>query len=433
MHYLQNILVSSWQVTGEMAPYLLLGFLIAGVLSVFISPQWIERHLGGRGWGPIFKSTLFGVPLPLCSCGVIPVTASIYRHGASRGATSAFLLSTPQTGVDSILATYALLGPVYAVYRPIAALVTGILGGWLVNLGTRSMADRDDAAATEASAACSDACCATEQPGGKVTRAFRYGFMTLPRDLAKSLMIGILIAGLISAFVQQNALADYLGGGLLSMLVMLAVGIPIYVCSTASIPIAVGFIHMGASPGAALVFLIAGPATNAATISVMWGLLGRRTTFIYLAVVAVGSLLAGFSLDWVYRYFTEGGYRMTEHVHSPEGYWLLHVSAVALLAILLFSLLPERWLKRPSRRLQAPAMEPAEPGNGRHLSMEVSGMTCSHCVATVQRTLTETAGVQRAEVSLDPGRAEVYGNNFDPEQVARAVRELGYKVTPLDQ
>ena len=128
-----DILVASWSVLAEMSPYLLFGFFVAGVLSVFISADWVEHHLGGRGLGQVFKASLFGVPLPLCSCGVLPVAASLRRQGASRGATTAFMLSTPQTGVDSIAVTYGLLGPFVAVVRPLAAFVTGLVGGTMVH------------------------------------------------------------------------------------------------------------------------------------------------------------------------------------------------------------------------------------------------------------------------------------------------------------
>ncbi|MEO0515076.1 MAG: permease, partial [Planctomycetota bacterium] len=131
MEYVSHILIAFWATLAEMAPWLIFGFVAAGVLSVFFSTRFIERHLGGRGLGPVFKASVLGVPLPICSCGVIPVSASLYRHGASKGATSSFLLSTPQTGVDSILATYALMGPVFAVTRPVIALVNGVLGGLL--------------------------------------------------------------------------------------------------------------------------------------------------------------------------------------------------------------------------------------------------------------------------------------------------------------
>ena len=186
----------SWAVLGEMAPYLLFGFLMAGVLSVCISPEFVERHLGGRGFGPVVKAALFGVPLPLCSCGVIPVAASFRRHGASRAATTSFLLSTPQTGVDSIAITYALLGAAFAIYRPIIALATGLLGGLLVMLFGRSK--RNGGPADDQPPECHDSCCSEEGPKRNIVwRALEHGFITLPRDIGWPLLIGVVFAGAI--------------------------------------------------------------------------------------------------------------------------------------------------------------------------------------------------------------------------------------------
>ena len=176
-----------WEVVGEMSPYLLLGFGLAGVLFVLISPRVVERHLGGRGIWPVFKASLFGVPLPLCSCGVIPVSASLRRHGASKAATIAFLLSTPQTGVDSIAVTYGLLGPVFAIFRPIAALVTGFVGGGLVQiLGEPNETDTANESATDT---CTEVCCADRSARGVLSRVLRYGLVTLPRDIGAALLL----------------------------------------------------------------------------------------------------------------------------------------------------------------------------------------------------------------------------------------------------
>ncbi|GAG17782.1 unnamed protein product, partial [marine sediment metagenome] len=256
-----------------------LGFLVAGALSVCVSPAWVERHLGGRGLGPVLKASLLGVPLPLCSCGVIPVSASIHRHGASRAATTSFLLSTPQTGVDSIAVTYALLGPVFAVFRPVAALLTGFIGGGLVQL----LGDpgRTNGTNKVEPPTCTDSCCTGHRDENMFLRILRYGFVTLPRDIGLALLLGILVAGAMAALVPQDSLNAYIGGGLLSILLLMAAGVPVYVCATASVPIAAGFMHMGASPGAALAFLIAGPATNAATFTTIWKVLGQRTAILY--------------------------------------------------------------------------------------------------------------------------------------------------------
>jgi len=192
----------SWLVLGQMAPYLLFGFLIAGVLSVCISPAWVERHLGRRGPKPVLIASFFGVPLPLCSCSVIPVSASMYRHGAGRGATAAFLLSTPQTGIDSIAITYALLGPVFAVFRPLAAFLTGIFGGALVQV----FDDSADGGGRSDAENCTEECCAPTASRSLLTRILHYGLVTLPRDIAVPLLVGVVLAGVMTALVPAGGL-----------------------------------------------------------------------------------------------------------------------------------------------------------------------------------------------------------------------------------
>ena len=340
-----KLAAESWLVLGQMSPYLLLGFLVAGVLSVCISPEWVERRLGRRGLGPVLAASLFGVPLPLCSCSVIPVSASIRRHGASRAATTAFLLSTPQTGVDSIAVTYALLGPVFAVFRPVAALLTGVLGGVLVMF----FGEKDRAATLEQPRpnACSEACCAGRHNRGPLPRSLHYGFVTLPRDIGPALLIGVLIAGAMAAFVPRDQLYAYVGGGILSILLLMAAGVPVYVCATASVPIAAGFMHMGASAGAALAFLIAGPATNAATLTTVWKVLGRRTAALYLLTVAAGAIICGLLLDWLIPAVQTVLPQADRHVHAAaQRSWVVDTWAIALLGVLAFSFSAQLWQKK---------------------------------------------------------------------------------------
>ena len=417
--YFWDSIAGAWTVTGQMAPYLLFGFLVAGILSIYVSPQWVERHLGGRGIGPILKSVLFGIPLPLCSCGVIPVSASIRNHGASRGATVGFLLATPQTGVDSILATWGMLGPVLAVFRPLAALVTGVLGGALVDRLEPDNQNADDSN-HPAGDTCVDTCCSGDPRHGKIVRALHHGFVVLPRDIGKALLVGVLIAGLIATFVPKDFFVEYLGGGPLAMIVMMLVAVPIYVCSTASIPVAVGFLHMGVSPGAALVFLIAGPATNAATIAAVWKVLGRRTAMIYLGTVAVGSLLAGLGFDAIAGYLGDLGAFEVDHAHEMGLRWYGHLMAAALLLLVAGAVLSGR--RKPAAKTTAPA--PSE----QTITLQISGMTCSHCSSTVTRGLRESPGVSGAEVELSTGLAVVTGENLDVDALKDVVRNLGYGV-----
>lgn len=296
MELLTEILTKCWELTVEMAPYLLLGFAIAGAISAFLTPEIVERHLGGRGLWPVVKASLFGIPLPLCSCGVIPVTASLRKHGAGKGATLSFLLSTPQTGVDSILVTYSMLGPIFAVFRPIAAFVTGLVGGMAADI-----LDGDDPKAPGSATCNEEECCgANTQRPNRFTRALRHGFIVLPRDIAVPMIVGILIAGTVAAVVPDDFFAGHLGTGIVSMLIMMAVSVPVYVCAIASVPIAAAMILKGLSVGAAFVFLVAGPATNAATLTTLWKILGRRSVFIYLATVALTALASGIAMNAIF-------------------------------------------------------------------------------------------------------------------------------------
>ena len=427
METLAKIASESWLVFGQMAPYLLFGFLVAGVLSVCISPEFVQRHLGGRGFAPVVKAALFGVPLPLCSCGVIPVAASFHRHGASRAATTSFLLSTPQTGVDSIAITYALLGGVFAVFRPIIALVTGLLGGLLVMLfgGSNGAASEGSAKSPD----CTDACCTQKGRRNIVRRALEYGFVVLPRDIGAPLLVGVLIAGAISALVRPNELQPYLGRGILSIVIMMAIGIPIYVCASASVPIAAGLIHAGASPGAALAFLIAGPATNAATITTIWKLLGGRTAGLYLLTIALSAVGGGLTLDWLMPAMSATVPTMAAHAHETMGGdWFSAFWAVVLLAVLAFS-----YLAKPRAEPLLGDTESAPPDESRppqqRLELAISGMTCSHCAAAVTRALSACPGVTSARVDLTAGRAVVRGEQLNAQRLIDSVNVLGYRAS----
>ncbi|MBT3295220.1 MAG: permease [Verrucomicrobia bacterium] len=331
---LMDVLYAAWHTLTAMAPYLLFGFFMAGMLSMFISPRLVETHLGGRGIWPIIKASLFGIPLPLCSCSVIPVAASLRRHGAGHGATSAFLISTPQTGIDSILATVSLMGPVFAIFRTLCAFVSGVFGGGIVDLfGPADAPPVDSDPAT---------CCCSEAKGNRFMRAMQHGFVTLVDDVSGPLLIGLVIAGLISAFVPATLFTEHIGEGLPAMLLMLALGIPVYVCATASIPIAAAMILKGVSPGAALVFLMTGPATNAAAITTIWRLFGTRAGVAFLCSVALTALGSGILMDiWIPATVLRRGITAEAHHTAP---WQ-NAAAVVLLVVLALPWLRKAWRK----------------------------------------------------------------------------------------
>lgn len=308
MTLLIDICRESWLLLLDASFYILFGILIGGLLKVFLSPAYVARHLGTGRFMPVLKAALFGIPVPLCSCGVLPAAAALKKQGANNGATVAFLISTPESGVDSISITYALLDPIMTVARPLAAFVTAGLAGIAENLRknpepTLITADRR----------CSvDGCCdGNDCPPDEHARhhdflekaraGLRYAFGELWGDIAPWFFAGLLLAGAITALVPEDLITSYLGGGLIAMLLMLVFGIPLYICASASTPIAAAMILKGVSPGVALVFLLVGPATNMASLSVLVGLIGKRATALYLATIAITSVGWGLLLDALYN------------------------------------------------------------------------------------------------------------------------------------
>jgi uncharacterized protein len=329
-----HILSEAWNVMTVMAPYLLLGFLAAGILGAFVPVSFIENHLGKRGLWQIAKASLLGVPIPLCSCSVIPVSASLRQHGATKGATISFLTSTPQTGVDSIAATWGLLGPLFAAFRTAVAFITGCVCG--ISVETFCSAQNEPPQEP------SDKPCPVCNPAPKTHRwkqVFTYGFGTLPRDIGRALIVGILISGLLGALVPEDFFTRWLNSEWLSMLAVLGLGIPLYVCSTGSIPIALAMIGAGLSPGAALVFLITGPATNAATITTVLKTMGKKAVSIYLITLAGCSLIAGWLLNRILS-----ANMIAEHTghHATGAGAFQHICAVLLSAILIAAVLPRK-------------------------------------------------------------------------------------------
>ncbi len=338
MSFIATWLASSWRLLADSAVYVLFGLLVAGLLKVFLSPSTVVRHLGSGRIMSVIKAALLGIPMPLCSCGVLPAAASLRRQGANKGATAAFLVSTPETGVDSIAISYALLGPVMAIARPVSAFLTAALAGISENLigGPNRQNVRPDLSCPV------DACCdGVECPESthrrhhgareKLRSGMNFAVTDLWPELAGWFMVGLLAAGLIEALVPSDALGRYLGGGLPSMLLMLTVGIPLYICATASTPIAATLILKGVSPGAALVFLLAGPATNVTSLSVLLGVLGKRATAIYLVAIAVTSVACGLALDGLFNTFGWSAQASVQEATEMVPAWLKIISAVLLL------------------------------------------------------------------------------------------------------
>ena len=356
-----------------MAPYLLFGFAVAGVLHVSIRKEFVQRWLGKPGLRSVVKASVLGVPMPLCSCSVIPVAASLRKSGASKGATASFLSSTPQTGVDSILGTYALLGGLFTVVRVLVAFFCGIVTGYLIEVFCKvktpavaevlpseedrsnrldpissltpisGLGSRDQNSTISSEIQPMDSCASQSAPERGPIEALRYGFVTLPSDLATTLAIGLLLAGLITTLLPSDLLSGSLSSGPLAFLLATAISLPLYVCATASIPMAYALLAAGLSPGAALVFLITGPATNTTTIATVWKMLGRRATAIYLASLLVISWLAGWLFNTALSPQAVGA---TAHHHEAlhSSLWQ-DASGVLMIGILIFSVWKSRQLK----------------------------------------------------------------------------------------
>jgi uncharacterized membrane protein YraQ (UPF0718 family) len=344
-----NLISIFWNLVIESAPWLLIGYLLAGIIKQVIPSEWVHRQLAKPGFMSIVKGAFIGAPLPLCSCGVIPTALAVRKAGASKGATAAFLVATPETGVDSISFSYAVLGPVFALARPISALMSAIVAGVLVN-------STDHEAAAVASNTSTESCCHSkqeaqlEQPSlpQKLLSAVQYGYGKMISDTAKWLLIGLLAATVITALVPQSFFLQW-GDGVLAMLVMVAVGLPMYICATASTPVAAGLLFAGVSPGAALVFMLTGPATNIATMGVIKEQLGMPSLLAYLLGVIGTAIICGLILNQLYLGF--GWSLQLSMMEHGEGYPLWR----QLAAILLSALVASVWLQPLLRRKPAPA------------------------------------------------------------------------------
>jgi uncharacterized membrane protein YraQ (UPF0718 family) len=345
MDLITGIIKEAYFLLNKMSPYLLFGYLFAGILHAFINTETVGRHLGSRSFLSVIKASLFGIPLPLCSCGVLPAAVSLRKQGASKGAILSFLISTPTTGVDSIFATYSLLGGFFTVYRVIASFIAGVFSGTLANL----FLDEKPGEGREEEKKCKF--CDEPAPHDHTTihrikGMFSYAFGELLEDSGSWIIMGVLIGGLISYFLPAEFIHTYLGAGWKAMVVMLIVGIPMYVCASGSIPIAVALMLKGMNPGAAFVFLLAGPATNAVGMTVVSKQMGKKALAIYLSSIAVSSLALGALLDVIWNIFNkEGLKRMMEHQGAMPD-WVGIASSIILVSLIFYAMFKARLTRR---------------------------------------------------------------------------------------
>ena len=394
-------LISLLNVVCEMAPYLLLGFLIAGILHVFVPNRFYTRYLSRDNKWAVLWAALLGVPLPLCSCGVIPTAIGLRNEKASKGAVASFLIATPQTGIDSILATFSLLGLGFAIIRPVAALVTGVCGGLLVN----RLVKEDDAAITSASA------CEVET-GNRLWRVLKYAYYKMIQDIGGRLVIGLLVAALIQVAIPDEFFLNFGSQPLLQMLVILVVAVPMYICSTGSIPVAAALIMKGLSPGAALVMLMAGPAVNLASILVVRKALGRSFTWIYLLVIVGFSILFGLLVNAI-------GINVAPKIADacctdayPSTFKIISASLLTLFILFALTMkLFERFKHKP-----------ADPDTAVYT---VEGMHCSHCEAAVCRAVEDIPGVESAKANASGKTLTIKGPAAE-DAIRSAVEKAGY-------
>ncbi|MBO7337063.1 MAG: SO_0444 family Cu/Zn efflux transporter [Paludibacteraceae bacterium] len=422
---------------NEMSPYLLLGFLLAGLMHSFIPGGYYTRFLGKKSFRSVVNAALFGIPLPLCSCGVIPTAMSLRKDGASKGAVASFLVATPQTGVDSIIATFSLMGLPFAIVRPIAALLTAVFGGSMVNLTDNS----EENSATEGKKHNEEK---REHEGfwHKLREAVEYAYVEMMEDIGKWLVIGLVVAGLITVFVPADLFAVFKGNTLASMLLVLCIALPMYLCATGSIPIAVALMMKGLTPGAALVLLMAGPACNFASMLVVKKVLGTRTLVTYLVSIIVGSIAFGYLVDYLQFSGTVNFLEQltTQQACCEEGDSWFSWACTILMTLLLINaiVLPKLGLRKASQcHCHDEHHDSCSCGCGdgccdgdEHSETRtyiVEGMDCNHCRASAEKALQQVEGVSSATVDLASKKAYVTGTASE-EQLREAIEAIGFKL-----
>ena len=335
----------------EMAPFLLLGFFLAGLIHAFIPKTLYAKYLSASNWRSVIYATLIGIPIPLCSCGVIPTAMSLRKKGASRGATVSFLIATPQTGVDALMATYSLMGLPFAIVRFISALVTALFGGLMVNSFASPSANKEDG--EEAEHLHCDCCCSHHHHEShchptllsRLREAFRFGFVEMVEDIGKWLIVGLIIAGLITLYMPNDFFTMFQGNTLLSSLGVILLVLPMYLCATSGIPIAVALMLKGLSPGAALVLLMVGPACNMASLIITGKVLGKRALIVYIVSIILSALVFAYGIDHLLprEWFTDF-LKSSHHEHHHEG--TLSILSTIIMAGLLVNAVIRKMINR---------------------------------------------------------------------------------------
>jgi uncharacterized membrane protein YraQ (UPF0718 family)/copper chaperone CopZ len=409
---LNKFLLNVWNTTEALGFWLLIGLLIAGLIHVFVPDNFIVKHLGHkRGILAVFKAVVLGVPMPLCSCGVIPAALGIKKQGAGDGAAMGFLISTPQTGVDSIMVSASLLGFPFALFKLASAFIIGLLGGIIAYFW-----GRDDVSSEQ----CDDK---LNVPKRTLVDIFSFAVDDILKGIWRWLVFGIFISAALTTFLPENFFHNYLPENIfIAMFLVLLISLPMYVCATASVPIAAALVYAGMPSGAALVFLMAGPATNIATVGAVFRAFGLRLLLVYLGTIILGSMLGGYLFESVIKL------EAAKQSLTPDaGKGLVTIIAGIILGLLILRFilidLYNKYLNF-KRGLQKKTMQEELYQE----SFLVEGMTCEGCVAHLKQDLLKVSGVLEVEIKLDGGAVDVTGKDFNKADLESTIISAGYSI-----
>lgn len=393
-----------WTVLLDLAPWLVFGLLIAGVLHVLIPPGFLEKHLGGKSFFNVVKAAFLGVPVPLCSCGVIPAAMAIRKEGASKASCMSFLISTPQTGVDSLFVSAAMLSWPFAIFKLLSAFVIGLIGGVIYILADKG---EDDDEGVEVSSY------SEEKTKFSLKAIWDYGINDLLYMIWKWLLFGVILAALLSTFVNPEIFKNSaIVHGTFSLLIVLAISLPLYICATSSVPIAASLIQLGFPLSSALVFLIAGPATNVATLGAVYKSFGKKFVMIYLCTVIVGSLFCALLFQNVITVNAVS----SSHVHAQ--FTWIHKSAAIILIILFIKFAIsdiKNWLNKNKTASE-------------QRQVIVVGLTCNGCVNKLRTALTANSLIESLDVELNTGLTRISGHDLNSLDLKKMITDAGYEM-----
>ena len=350
MDSLKNLIINFFELANAMSIYIIIGLIIAGILKEILPNDFISKHLGKSNYISVIKATILGIPMPVCSCSVIPLAKSLQKEGASRGAVQSFLISTPITGVDSILATYSFFGWIFTIYRVITSIIIAVVAGILQNIFDKKQYKNSNFSLKKQNinklyniktintttinfngSKCTSKCCSSSTKDSfNIFRVFKYAFNTLFSDIAKALFYGLIIGAIFSTFLPKETISNIGENLFLTYIIILIISMPLYVCATSSLPIGASLILSGLPLGAAFVFLSAGPATNSVTMSVVKDMFGKKGLFIYIGVIASFSIIFAYILDTFM-----GSLEITKQLNHTQSFGIINYISTAVMLTLI--------------------------------------------------------------------------------------------------